>query len=50
VAAFDHVLRAETPRIGYWLDNSDLTVAETVDTIVSRLDHATLDMNPEAHS
>ncbi len=50
VDAFDHVLRAETPRIGYWLDNSDLTVAETVDTIVSRLDHATLDMNPEAHS
>lgn len=48
VDAFDHVLRSETPRIGYWLDNSDLTVAETVDTILSRLDQATLDISPEA--
>jgi hypothetical protein len=39
VDAFDHVLREETPRIGYWLDNSDLTVAETVDTILAYLDH-----------
>jgi predicted kinase len=39
VDAFDHVLRWETPRIGYWLDNSDLTVAETVDTILAHVDH-----------
>jgi predicted kinase len=37
IAAFDHVLRAETPRIGYWLDSSDLSVAETVDQILTRL-------------
>jgi predicted kinase len=34
VDAFDRVLRAETPRVGYWLDTSDLTLAETVDAIV----------------
>jgi predicted kinase len=33
VDAFDHILRFETPRIGYWLDNSDLSIAETVDRI-----------------
>ncbi len=38
VDAFDHVLRSETPRIGYWLDNSDLTVAETADTILAHLE------------
>ncbi|KOU70957.1 phosphotransferase [Streptomyces sp. MMG1533] len=35
VAELDGVLRASTPRIGLWLDNSALTVAETVDTIVA---------------
>ncbi|MBE0698137.1 MAG: AAA family ATPase [Anaerolineaceae bacterium] len=34
VDAFDHVLRFETPRVGYWLDNSDLNVAETVERIL----------------
>lgn len=34
VDAFDHILHTETPRIGYWLDNSDLTVAETVEHIL----------------
>ena len=38
VCAFDRVLREETPRIGYWLDSSELTVAETVDAIVRQLD------------
>jgi predicted kinase len=33
INTFDDVLRNETPRIGYWLDNSNLTVAETVDFI-----------------
>lgn len=33
VQAFDQVLHHETPRIGYWLDNSDLSIAATVDQI-----------------
>jgi len=37
VHAFDRVLRLETPRIGYWLDSSDLTVAETVEAILRQL-------------
>jgi predicted kinase len=37
VHAFDRVLRQETPRIGYWLDSSEMTVAETVDTILGQL-------------
>ena len=37
VRAFDRVLRQETPQIGYWLDTSELTVAETVDAILRRL-------------
>ena len=37
---FDRVLREETPRIGLWLDSSTLTVAETVDTILARIDEA----------
>ncbi|SNY77101.1 AAA domain-containing protein [Nocardia amikacinitolerans] len=34
VAALDAVLRDSTPRLGLWLDTSNLTVAETVDTIL----------------
>jgi predicted kinase len=37
IHAFDRVLRAETPRIGYWLDSSDLTIVETVDRILENL-------------
>ena len=37
IRAFDRVLRQETPRSGYWLDSSDLTVAETVDMILRQL-------------
>jgi chloramphenicol 3-O-phosphotransferase len=40
VAALDRALRAETPRIGLWLDSSDLSVAETVDEIVRRADES----------
>lgn len=40
VAAFDRVLRAETPRLGYWLDSSDLTLTETVDDILAHLAQA----------
>jgi chloramphenicol 3-O-phosphotransferase len=38
VAAFDHVLRAETPHIGLWLDNSDLSLSDTVACILAQLD------------
>ncbi|AUX25551.1 phosphotransferase [Sorangium cellulosum] len=40
VLDFDRVLRAETPRLGLWLDTSELTVAETVDEILGRLGEA----------
>ena len=40
VAAFDRVVRQETPRLGYWLDTSDLTLAETVDHILGHIDQA----------
>ncbi|MGW0180622.1 AAA family ATPase [Nocardia sp. NPDC003345] len=36
VAELDSGLRETTPRIGLWLDTSDLTVAETVDAILDR--------------
>ena len=36
----DADLRADTPRIGLWLDTSDQTPAQTVDEIISRLDEA----------
>lgn len=42
VAAFDQVLRAETPPIGLWLDTSTLAVAETVDQILANLDQAAI--------
>ena len=36
-AMLDHGLRTDTPRIGLWLDTSALTVAQTVDAILSQL-------------
>ncbi|WP_395837004.1 AAA family ATPase [Archangium violaceum] len=36
--AFDRLFRAETPRLGLWVDNSGLTIDETVDFILDRLD------------
>ncbi len=36
IAAMDTSLREETPRLGLWLDTSDLTVDQTVDAIVAR--------------
>lgn len=36
--ALDHALREETPRIGFWLDNSALTVGETVDAIFANVE------------
>lgn len=43
VDAFDRVLRTETPRQGYWLDNSDLTLNETVAHILAQLPGGTAD-------
>ncbi len=40
VEALDHALRTETPRIGVWIDSSDLSVGETVDEIVRRADES----------
>lgn len=40
VAAFDHVVRHETPRLGYWLDTSDLSLAQTVDHLAAHIDEA----------
>ncbi|MER5176869.1 AAA family ATPase [Streptomyces sp. NPDC002896] len=40
VADLDRSLRVETPRIGLWLDTSELTVSETVDAILSGRDEA----------
>jgi AAA domain len=36
----DRALRAETSRLGLWLDNSNLSVAETVDYILTHLSSA----------
>jgi predicted kinase len=40
IAAFDRVLRDETPRLGLWLDSTHLTVEETVDHILANLAQA----------
>ena len=42
VADLDASLRAETPRLGLWLDSSDQTPAETADAILRRLPEARL--------
>jgi predicted kinase len=42
VETFDRVLRTETPRIGYWLNTSELTIPETVDAIIAQLPHAAI--------
>lgn len=36
-ADLDRVLRTETPRIGYWLDSSELSPPETVNAILADL-------------
>jgi chloramphenicol 3-O-phosphotransferase len=40
IVAFDHILRQETPRLGYWLDSSHMTIDETVDAILANLPQA----------
>jgi hypothetical protein len=39
----DAQLRAGTPRIGLWLDSTDLTPAQTAAAVLDRLDEARLD-------
>jgi predicted kinase len=46
VEDLDLSLRTETPRIGLWLDTSALTPAETVDTLLARLDQALVENPP----
>ncbi len=36
VPGLDALMRGETPRIGLWMDSSDLTAEETVDAILDR--------------
>ncbi|NLD71712.1 MAG: AAA family ATPase [Chloroflexi bacterium] len=43
IRAFDEVLRRQTPRLGYWLDSSALTVAQTVDRILEHLQDAVIE-------
>ena len=38
--ALDRALREETPRVGLWLDTSALSVEESVNTILERIDEA----------
>lgn len=42
IEEFDQILRSETPPLGFWIDSSDLTVAETVDRILANLARARL--------
>ncbi|WP_055702354.1 AAA family ATPase [Streptomyces silaceus] len=45
VEDLDAALREQTPRIGLWLDSSELTVDETVDAILERLGEARVDVS-----
>ena len=38
VEQLDRILRDETPRVGYWIDNSDQTPEETVAEILALID------------
>jgi chloramphenicol 3-O-phosphotransferase len=38
--ALDHSLQFETPRIGFWIDTSALSIDESVDTILAHFDAA----------
>lgn len=42
VDELDRVLRNETPRLGLWLDSSDLSPEETVNEIIKRLQNEAL--------
>lgn len=40
VAHLDRILRTETPRLGLWLDTSELGVEQTADAILADLQHS----------
>lgn len=40
VEDLDGALRSDTPRLGLWLDSSELTVGETVDAILAGRERA----------
>ena len=42
IAAYDRVLREETPKIGLWIDSSKMTARETVDKILVGAEPTTL--------
>ncbi len=42
VGALDRALREETPRLGLWLDTSELTLTETVEEILRRADESAI--------
>lgn len=44
----DQALRETTPRLGLWLDTSYLTVEETVDAILARIQETTSGIEPMA--
>jgi hypothetical protein len=39
-ADLDRAMRVDTPRRGLWLDSSALTIGQTVDEILARVDEA----------
>ena len=45
---FDHMTRTTTPKVGLWLDNSTLTVAETVDAIFAQFAQTSVGLPPPA--
>ena len=49
VEALDRVLRNETPRLGYWLDTSDLDVDQSVERIVDNLELAVVHIETTAN-
>jgi hypothetical protein len=38
-----HALRADTPRLGLWLDTSDLSLAASVEQVLARMAEAIID-------
>jgi chloramphenicol 3-O-phosphotransferase len=50
VEAFDRILRMETPRLGYWLDTSELTIDGTVAHILAQMPEGAADPAAPADS
>ena len=44
IEELDRVLREQTPRLGLWIDSSELSVAQTIDAILTGLDRARIDV------